>query len=40
VLELAASGTRLKDAASLVATESGLSKRDLYEAALEARRAR
>ena len=39
VLELAASGTRLKDAATLVATESGLSKRDLYEAALAARRA-
>jgi 16S rRNA (cytidine1402-2'-O)-methyltransferase len=39
VLELAASGTRLKDAAALVATESGLGKRDLYEAALGARRA-
>jgi 16S rRNA (cytidine1402-2'-O)-methyltransferase len=39
VLELAASGTRLKDAAALVATESGLGKRDLYEAALDARRA-
>ena len=39
VLELAASGTRLKDAAALVAAESGLGKRDLYEAALAARRA-
>jgi 16S rRNA (cytidine1402-2'-O)-methyltransferase len=39
VLELAASGTRLKDAAALVATESGLGKRDLYEAALDARKA-
>jgi 16S rRNA (cytidine1402-2'-O)-methyltransferase len=38
VLELAASGTRLKDAASLVAAESGLGRRDLYEAALAARR--
>jgi 16S rRNA (cytidine1402-2'-O)-methyltransferase len=38
VLELAASGTRLKDAASLVASESGLGKRELYEAALAARR--
>lgn len=37
VLELAASGTRLKDAASLVAVETGLGKRDLYEAALAAR---
>ncbi|HET6673405.1 MAG TPA: 16S rRNA (cytidine(1402)-2'-O)-methyltransferase [Agromyces sp.] len=40
VLELAASGTRLKDAAALVAAETGLGKRDLYEAALEARRSR
>jgi 16S rRNA (cytidine1402-2'-O)-methyltransferase len=40
VLELAASGTRLKDAAALVATETGLGKRDLYEAALAARTAR
>ena len=39
VLELAASGTRLKDAAALVAGETGLGKRDLYEAALDARRA-
>ena len=38
VLELAASGTRLKDAAALVAAESGLGKRDLYEAALAARK--
>ena len=40
VLELAASGTRLKDAAALVASESGLGKRELYEAALAARRGR
>ena len=40
VLELAASGTRLKDAAALVAGETGLGRRDLYEAALAARRAR
>lgn len=39
VLALAASGTRLKDAAALVATESGVGKRDLYEAALAARAA-
>ncbi|WP_448005470.1 16S rRNA (cytidine(1402)-2'-O)-methyltransferase [Agromyces bauzanensis] len=39
VLALAASGTRLKDAAALVAAESGVGKRDLYEAALAARRA-
>jgi 16S rRNA (cytidine1402-2'-O)-methyltransferase len=39
VLELAASGTRLKDAAGIVAAETGLGKRDLYEAALDARRA-
>ena len=38
VLELAASGTRLKDAAALVAGETGLGKRNLYEAALAARR--
>ncbi|WP_022894751.1 16S rRNA (cytidine(1402)-2'-O)-methyltransferase [Agromyces subbeticus] len=38
VLELAASGTRMKDAAALVAAESGLSTRDLYEAALQARK--
>jgi len=40
VLGLAASGTRLKDAAALVAAETGLGKRDLYEAALAARTAR
>jgi 16S rRNA (cytidine1402-2'-O)-methyltransferase len=40
VLELAASGTRLKDAVALVAAESGLGKRDLYEAALAARSTR
>jgi 16S rRNA (cytidine1402-2'-O)-methyltransferase len=38
VLELAASGTRLKDAVALVAAESGLKKRELYEAALAARK--
>ncbi|MGW9631351.1 16S rRNA (cytidine(1402)-2'-O)-methyltransferase [Agromyces sp. NPDC055520] len=38
VLELATSGTRLKDAAALVAAESGLRTRDLYEAALQARK--
>ncbi|MRX45538.1 16S rRNA (cytidine(1402)-2'-O)-methyltransferase [Agromyces kandeliae] len=40
VVALAASGTRLKDAAALVAGETGLGKRDLYEAALQARSAR
>lgn len=40
VLELAASGTRLKDAVALVAAESGLGKRELYEAALATRNAR
>ena len=40
VLGLAASGTRLKDAAALVAAESGLGKRELYEAALAARNGR
>ncbi|RXZ70938.1 16S rRNA (cytidine(1402)-2'-O)-methyltransferase [Agromyces albus] len=40
VLGLAASGTRLKDAATLVAAESGLGKRELYDAAIEARKAR
>ena len=40
VLALAASGTRLKDAAALVAAETGLSKRDLYEAALAGAPAR
>jgi 16S rRNA (cytidine1402-2'-O)-methyltransferase len=39
VLDLAASGTRLKDAVAIVAAESGLGKRELYEAALAARRA-
>ncbi|WP_353827135.1 16S rRNA (cytidine(1402)-2'-O)-methyltransferase [Agromyces sp. SYSU T0242] len=40
VVALAASGTRLKEAAALVAAETGLSKRDLYEAALDERGAR
>ncbi|MBT2516539.1 16S rRNA (cytidine(1402)-2'-O)-methyltransferase [Streptomyces sp. ISL-90] len=40
VLELAASGTRLKDAATLVAAESGMGKRELYDAAIDARKAR
>ncbi|MGR0318364.1 16S rRNA (cytidine(1402)-2'-O)-methyltransferase [Agromyces sp. ZXT2-3] len=40
VVALAASGTRLKDAAALVAGETGLGKRDLYEAALAARSGR
>ncbi|MEI5585253.1 MULTISPECIES: 16S rRNA (cytidine(1402)-2'-O)-methyltransferase [unclassified Agromyces] len=38
VVALAASGTRLKDAAAAVAAETGLGRRDLYEAALAARR--
>lgn len=37
VLELVASGTRLKDAAAEVSAETGLGKRDLYQAALERR---
>ena len=35
VLTLADSGSRLKDAAATVAAETGLGKRDLYQAALE-----
>ncbi|PFG38878.1 16S rRNA (cytidine1402-2'-O)-methyltransferase [Georgenia soli] len=38
VLALADGGARLKDAAATVAGETGLGKRDLYEAALDARR--
>ncbi|MFC7404849.1 16S rRNA (cytidine(1402)-2'-O)-methyltransferase [Georgenia alba] len=38
VLSLVDGGTRLKDAAATVAGETGLSKRELYEAALAARR--
>lgn len=38
VLALADAGARLKDAAATVAGETGLGKRDLYEAALDARR--
>lgn len=37
VLELVATGMRLKDAAAEVAGETGLSRRELYEAALRAR---
>ncbi|CAN5312782.1 16S rRNA (cytidine(1402)-2'-O)-methyltransferase [soil metagenome] len=37
VLELVADGTRLKDATAAIAEATGLSKRDLYEAALQAR---
>ncbi|MCU1576069.1 MAG: rsmI [Leifsonia sp.] len=37
VLELVASGTRLKDAAAEVSAATGLSKRDLYQAALDQR---
>jgi 16S rRNA (cytidine1402-2'-O)-methyltransferase len=37
VLELVASGTRLKDASAEVAEFSGLGRRELYEAALRAR---
>ncbi|MFD4422649.1 16S rRNA (cytidine(1402)-2'-O)-methyltransferase [Agromyces sp. NPDC058484] len=40
VLGLAASGTRLKDAAAIVAAETGLGKRDLYESALASRSTR
>lgn len=39
VLELATSGTRLKEAATIVAAETGLGRRELYEAALERRAA-
>ncbi|WP_291052319.1 16S rRNA (cytidine(1402)-2'-O)-methyltransferase [Herbiconiux sp.] len=38
VLELVSDGRRLKDAASDIAEATGLSKRDLYEGALAARR--
>ena len=38
VLALTASGTSLKDAAAQVAARTGLSRRDLYEAALRERR--
>jgi 16S rRNA (cytidine1402-2'-O)-methyltransferase len=37
VLDLAASGLRLKDAATEIADATGLSRRELYEAALKAR---
>jgi len=37
VLELVASGTRLKDASTEVAELSGLGRRELYEGALAAR---
>lgn len=37
VQELVSDGTRLKDAAAAIADATGLSKRDLYEAALAAR---
>ncbi|GGF28316.1 16S rRNA (cytidine(1402)-2'-O)-methyltransferase [Subtercola lobariae] len=37
VLELVADGTRLKDATAAIADATGLSKRDLYEAALPSR---
>jgi 16S rRNA (cytidine1402-2'-O)-methyltransferase len=37
VLELVASGARLKDAAGVVAADSGLSARELYQAALASR---
>jgi len=39
VLALVAEGSKLKDAAAEVAEATGLSKRDLYEGALEARKA-
>ncbi len=37
--ELVAGGTRLKDAAGTVATEAGVSRKQLYDAVLESRRA-
>src|ERR1700712_4559333 len=37
VLELVADGSRLKDAAAAIADATGLSRRDLYEAALQQR---
>ncbi|WP_100365898.1 16S rRNA (cytidine(1402)-2'-O)-methyltransferase [Diaminobutyricimonas aerilata] len=40
VLGLVAGGARLKEAAADVAAETGLGRRDLYEAALAARRSR
>lgn len=40
VLVLTTAGERLKDAVASVAEDTGLSKRDLYEAALKARAAR
>ncbi|UOE45786.1 16S rRNA (cytidine(1402)-2'-O)-methyltransferase [Agromyces larvae] len=39
VLELEASGVRLKEAAAQVAATTGLGRRELYEAALQARKA-
>ncbi|MGA1838912.1 16S rRNA (cytidine(1402)-2'-O)-methyltransferase [Herbiconiux sp. 11R-BC] len=39
VLELVSDGYRLKDAAAAIAEATGLSRRDLYEGALAARRA-
>ena len=40
VLELVADGTRLKDASAAIAEATGLSRRDLYEAALAQRTGR
>jgi 16S rRNA (cytidine1402-2'-O)-methyltransferase len=40
VLELVADGTRLKDASAAIAEATGLSRRDLYEAALARRTGR
>jgi 16S rRNA (cytidine1402-2'-O)-methyltransferase len=40
VLELVSDGTRLKDASAAIAEATGLSRRDLYEAALEQRTGR